>query len=477
MMSSLRLLRPTAAALVFAGGLTLATGAEAQKKPGGTTCTMPPADARFLPVTQLNDGYGAGFGNAALLAPARYAVGGEERHLLVAAVGSNASTRQMHFFLLDPETGQPVTASPVIKQIPLAVDGTAAGSSRGSIGEVNGDGIPDVLIGDSGPSSAALFVSMVTAEGTIDWAPIALPRGAGTTADRALSHFGWAVALGDVDGDGRDEMAVTKFPTSSGKTTQPGEVFVYRYVASTGTVALVDRIAQGQVTPSLANADSFGSSVAIGDVAGGSGGDLIVGAHGRAVNGVTGAGAVLVFEGSGTAFVRAARVLTSTPLVKGSGVGYRVAAGDVTGDGRADVVATTNWDTNTHGLVFAGPVASGQAGILRFEPQPGYATGWATNAPVVGDVTGDGRADIVVGAPNAGNSGGCNSPGMVYLFAGVGVETGQPTTAWTRHVLPPPVVTGDYTAFGWTTALAGGYPFLGVHQRAGEQVFVYRVTP
>jgi hypothetical protein len=46
-----------------------------------------------------------------------------------------------------------------------------------------------------------------------------------------------------------------------------------------------------------------------------------------------------------------------------------------------------------------------------------------------------------------------------------------------RHVLPSPVVTGDYTAFGWTTALAGGDPFLGVHQRAGEQVFMYRVTP
>jgi hypothetical protein len=472
MMCSIRLLRPAMAVLVLGGVIAFAPTADAQKKGGGgggSTCTMPPADERFLSVMQLNNGYGAGFGNATLLAPAEYSYDGVEHRVLVAAVGSNASTRQMHFFLLHPDTGLPI-AGPLIKQIPAAVDGTAAGSSKGAIGEVNGDGIPDVLIGDSGPSSAALFVSVLRADGTIDWTPIALPRGAGTTADRTLAHFGWAVALGDVTGDGLAELAVTKFPTSSGRTTQPGEVFVYGYDA--GTITLLRRISQ--TAAGLANADYFGSAVAIADVAGDDAGDLIVGAYGRTVNGVTGAGAVFVFDGPG--FTLAPQVLTSAPLVKGSGFGYRVAAGDVTGDGRADVVATTNWDTNTHGLVFAGPVASGQPGVLRFEPQSGYATGWATNAPVVGDVTGDGRADIVIGAPNAGNGGNCNSPGMVYLFVSAG-EDGKPTSALSRHVLPPPVVTGDYTAFGWTTALAGGYPFLAIHQRAGDQVFVYSVTP
>jgi hypothetical protein len=122
--------------------------------------------------------------------------------------------------------------------------------------------------------------------------------------------------------------------------------------------------------------------------------------------------------------------------------------------------------------VFTSPVANGQVGSLRFAPRVGFATGWATKKFAVGDVNGDGLPDIMVGAPNAGNTGSCSSPGMVYLFLRATDGSGQPA-GWTRVDWQGPVP----GRFGWSVALVEGAPFMVVGQTDVNQTYLYRVFP
>ena len=108
--------------------------------------------------------------------------------------------------------------------------------------------------------------------------------------------FGTSLAVGNIDFDGRDELAIGAPGGGKGKNATPGKVFIYKYDGTT-TFDLLQELDSSSM--GLAANDGFGSSVAFGDVEGGDGFvDLIVGASGRDVFGVRDAGEVFVFSGS-----------------------------------------------------------------------------------------------------------------------------------------------------------------------------------
>jgi hypothetical protein len=87
-------------------------------------------------------------------------------------------------------------------------------------------------------------------------------------------------------------------------------------------------------------------------------------------------------------------------------IGYQVAsAGDVDGDGHADVLVTSAnrdevWDFRGEGYFFLGPLCGTAAPGDRdaaFRGDVGYFG--AAMVPAV-DVTGDGRNDVVLGSPS-----------------------------------------------------------------------------
>jgi hypothetical protein len=135
-----------------------------------------------------------------------------------------------------------------------------------------------------------------------------------------------------------------------------------------------------------------------GDVNGDGRQDLIVGAPGRTVAGQQGAGTVYVF--SNLPFV--SRILRLEGTNAGDGFGTVVAGGgDVNGDGRLDVLVGAPL-ADVDGRQDAGlvQVLSGQDGkvLLNYAgTTPGGQMG--SSVAFVGDVTADGNSEIAVGAP------------------------------------------------------------------------------
>lgn len=127
-----------------------------------------------------------------------------------------------------------------------------------------------------------------------------------------------------------------------------------------------------------------GVRVAVGDITGDGVADIVTGTS-------TGAGHVKVFDGNTGSEIR------SFFAFEGFAGGITVAAGDVNGDGRADIITATGAGGGPHVKVFSG--ANNELIGSFFAYNPGFAGGVRVAA---GDVTGDGRADIITGAGAGG---------------------------------------------------------------------------
>jgi large repetitive protein len=129
-----------------------------------------------------------------------------------------------------------------------------------------------------------------------------------------------------------------------------------------------------------------GVNVAVGDVTGDGIPDVVTG------TGVGGGPHVKVFDGRD--YSQVANFMATNPEFRG---GIRVAAGDVDGDGKADVVTGAGNGGGPRVQVFRG---SDYAMIQNFFAYDSSFRGGVNIA--VGDVNGDGLADIITGAGNGG---------------------------------------------------------------------------
>jgi hypothetical protein len=288
------------------------------------------------------------------------------------------------------------------------------GMSAATAGDVNGDGYSDVIIGAPGyhnPSTdeGAAFVyhgSPATLSDTADWTK---------RSNRADTYFGWSVGTaGDVNGDGYADIIVGAPLWDDGQTNEGG-AWVY-HGSDSGVIS-----APAWYKASDQADAQYGYSVgAAGDVNGDGYGDVIVGAILWNAS-QTDEGGAWVYHGSSSG-------VTSAPdWYKTSGqayaqYGYSVGtAGDVNGDGYADIiVGTPFWDhgqTNEGGAwVYHGSdsgVISAPAWYKQSDQayaQFGYSVGTA------GDVNGDGYSDVIVGAPYWEDD--VNNEGRAWVYHG-----------------------------------------------------------
>ena len=258
--------------------------------------------------------------------------------------------------------------------------GEEAGHSVAGLGDVNGDGIPDVAVGAPWAGNGGLFHS---------GAAYILSGGTGEIlfsffGDVAGGHLGDSVAgVGDINGDGVPDFAIG-IPFGPNSVVLNGAARVYS--GSTGDLLF---ILGGATTSSI----RFGFSVSgAGDVNRDGTPDVIVGAPAN-----LGVGSARVYSGATGALLHTfSGNSTLDPLF-----GYAVAgAGDVDGDGFDDVIVSNPGD-NTMGSNSGGVhVFSGRTGALVFSAfgaEMGEQLGFSVAG--VGDVNDDGAADVLAGAP------------------------------------------------------------------------------
>jgi hypothetical protein len=154
--------------------------------------------------------------------------------------------------------------------------------------------------------------------------------------------------------------------------------------------------------------DTFGRAVSgIGDVNGDGYDDFIVGASGNGAGGPD-AGRAYVYSGlTGT------RLYLFTGEEENDNLGWSVSgAGDVNGDGTPDfIIGTRNAGGTGKAYVYSG--ADGSELYTFVGADAGDNLGWGVND--AGDVDGDGYDDVIVGAPSAIP---LAQPGKAYVFSG-----------------------------------------------------------
>jgi hypothetical protein len=329
----------------------------------------------------------------------------------------------------------------------LYVGGVAdalAGWSVANAGDTNGDGIPDVVVGAVGNSTVYVVFGRSTS-GSIDLSALAIgPKGFQAFGGSGL---GMSVAsAGDVNEDGLDDILVG------------GGSMAYviwgrdEYTAvDVDTITIADGYRISAPGASLALRAGFDRYVAnAGDLNADGKPDALIGTPSASPGGrTTAGGAFLVFGQTALAEIDAATMDTTAGFrldgaVAGDATGHSVAGlGDVNGDGRPDLaLGAPAADPGVppranagRAYVVYGPAASGNVDLASLGTG-GYringAAGQTADGPgdyaglavaQAGDVNLDGRPDLLVGSAFA------ESPNCAFPLAG-----------------------SDYVVYGQTTA-------------------------
>ncbi len=331
---------------------------------------------------------------------------------------TEAGVRGIRLVFDDREAVYPVTVDPLATSPAWTAegdqDGAGFGYSVSTAGDVNGDGYADVIVG------ASFYDNGETDEGRA-FVYRGSPTGLSATADwfaesdQAYAGFGWSVSTaGDVNGNGYADVIIGAYQYDNGETDE-GRAFVY-HGSDTGLSLTADWTVESNQVEAY-----FGISVSTaGDVDGDGYSDVIVAAYAYDDT-LTDEGRVYVYHGSDTGLPSTPDWTAEGGQAYAYFGIYVSTAGDVDSDGYADVIiGAYGYDAGEvdegRAYVYSGS-PGGLSPVPDWTAESDQANGsFGQFVSAAGDVNGDGYADVIVGAPGYNN--GQTDEGRTYVYHG-----------------------------------------------------------
>ena len=277
-------------------------------------------------------------------------------------VVANYSTNSISVFQNTSISGS-ITTNSFAAKVDFA---TGTNPSSVAIGDIDGDGKPDLVVSNYGNNTVSVFRN-TSIKGSINSGSFA------TSIDFTTGTNPSSVAIGDIDGDGKPDLVVANYSTNN--------ISVFHNVCISGSITLNSFDAKVDFDAGL-----LPSSVAIGDIDGDGKPDLVT-ANGRSYT-------ISVFRntnnvGTINSSSFAAKVDFATAVLP-----YSVAIGDLDGDGKLDI-AVSNESNNTVS-VFHNTSSSGSINSNSLADKVDFKTAFLPFSVAIGDIDGDGKPDLVV---------------------------------------------------------------------------------
>ena len=386
------------------------------------------------------------------------------------AVGPPAGTPERSFAYIDPPRG--LGNGTVQRDGGILAAGTSVVRFEGTDtfpgggwsapatakGDFDGDGYADLAVAapseDIGAATAAGVVHVfrgsangLTTAGVRTWSQNS-PGIAGAAA--AGDEFGAAVAVGDLNGDGRSELAVGV----PGENGAAGAVHVL-YGSATGLTA-TDSQYFSQDTPSVAEAsepeDRFGAALAIGDLGRTAHRELVAGAPGETVGTRPSAGGLHILYGAagrlsaaGSQYYTQDTGLVADTSEQGDAFGSALAIHDFGRTGERDLAVgvpgedlTPGQDAGTVHVLYgtssglsngSHQLAQNASGIAD-EPEPGDHFGATMAAANLGSSA---HADLAIGTPGEDLAAGYDAGIVHVLYGAADGIWGAGSQSWSQN--------------------------------------------